>query len=76
METIGVTKFRKNLSSCIKKVQQGQRIAVTYHGHRIAMLVPVEAEMEITQNALRKLRKTAYVGDVASPIDDQWKSME
>ena len=69
-------KLRENLPSYIKKVQQGQTITITSHGNRIAMLVPVETEMETSRNALKKLRKTAYVGDVISPIDEKWKAME
>ena len=75
METIGVSKLRENLPSYIKKVQQGQTITITSHGNRIAMLVPVGAETETSRNTLRELRKTAYVGDVVSPIDNQWKAM-
>ena len=76
METIGVSKLRENLPSYIKKVQQGQTITITSHGNRIAKLVPVKAEIETSRNALRKLRETAYIGDVVSPIDEQWESME
>ena len=76
METIGVSKLRENLPSYIKKVQLGQTITITSHGNRIAMLVPVKAEIETSRNALRKLRETAYIGDVVSPIEEQWESME
>ena len=75
METIGVSKLRENLPSYIKKVQQGQTITITSHGNRIAMLLPLETEMETSRNALKKLRKTAYVGDVVSPIDEKCKAM-
>ena len=40
------------------------------------MLVPMEAEMDTSRNALRELGKTAYVGDVVSPIENQWESMK
>ncbi len=40
------------------------------------MLVPVETEMASSRNALKKLRKTAYVGDVVSPVNEKWESME
>ena len=76
METVGVSKLRENLPSFIKRVQQGQTITITSHGNRIAMLVPVESEIETSRNALKSLRKTAHVGDVVSPIDDKWESME
>jgi len=74
METIGVSKLRENLPSYIKKVQQGQTITITSHGNRIAKLVPVKAEIETSRNALRKLRKTAYIGDVVSTIEEEWKA--
>lgn len=74
METIGVSKLRENLPSYIRKVQQGQSITITSHGNHIAMLVPVATEMETSRNALKKLRKTAYVGDVVSPIDEKWEA--
>ena len=76
METIGVSKLRENLPAYIKKVQQGQTITITSHGNRIAMLAPVASETVTSRNALKKLRKTAYVGDVVSPIEEQWESME
>jgi prevent-host-death family protein len=76
METIGVSKLRENLPTYIKKIQQGQTITITSHGNRIAMLVPVESETVTSRNALRNLRKTAHVGDVVSPIDEKWESME
>ena len=76
MESIGVSKLRENLPSYIKKVQQGQTITITSHGNRIAMLIPVKAEIETSRNALRNLRETAYIGDVVSPIEEQWESME
>ena len=76
METIGVSKLRENLPSYIKKVQQGQTITITSHGNRIAILAPVESAIATSRNALRKLRETAYIGDVVSPIEEQWESME
>ena len=76
METIGVSKLRENLPTYIKKIQQGQTITITSHGNRIAMLVPVESETVTSRNALRNLRKTAHVGDIVSPIEEQWESME
>jgi len=76
METVGVSKLRENLPAYIKRVQLGQTITITSHGNRIAMLVPVASETVTSRNALRKLRKTAHIGDVVSPIDEQWESME
>lgn len=75
METIGVSKLRKNLLIYLNKVQQGQSITITSYGNKIAMLVPFKNETETSRIALRNLRKTAYVDDVASPIGEEWEAM-
>ena len=75
METIGVSKLRENLLFYMNKVQQGQSITITSHGNKIAMLVPVKNETEVSRIALKKLRKTACVDDIASPIEEEWEAM-
>ncbi|MBW2605060.1 MAG: type II toxin-antitoxin system prevent-host-death family antitoxin [Deltaproteobacteria bacterium] len=76
METIAVSKLRENMVLFLKKVQQGKSIAITSRGNEIAMLVPIEKKMEASKNALKQLRKTAVVGDVVSPIEEDWKAMK
>lgn len=76
METIAVSKLRENMVLFLKKVQQGKSIAITSRGNEIAMLVPMENKMEASKNALKQLRKTAVVGDVVSPIEEDWKAMK
>lgn len=76
METIAVSKLRENMVLFLKKVQQGKSIAITSRGNEIAMLVPIENKMEASKNALKQLRKTAVVGDVVSPIEEDWKAMK
>ncbi len=76
METVAVSKLRENMVLFLKKVQQGKSIAITSRGNEIAMLVPIENKMEASKNALKQLRKTAVVGDVVSPIEEDWKAMK
>ena len=76
METIAVSKLRENMLLFLKKVQQGKSITITSRGNEIAMLVPIENKMEASKNALKQLRKTAVVGDVVSPIEEDWKAMK
>jgi prevent-host-death family protein len=76
METIAVSKLRENMVLFLKKVQQGKSITITSRGNEIAMLVPMENKMEASKNALKQLRKTAVVGDVVSPIEEDWKAMK
>jgi len=76
MEKIGISTLRKNLSIFLKKVQKGQVITITSRGHEIAKLVPVEDKREKSRELLRKLGKNAYIGDVLSPIDEEWEAMK
>jgi prevent-host-death family protein len=75
MESIGVSKLRENLVLFLNKVQQGERITITSRGTEIAMLIPIKKNEDVARNALKQLRKTAVVGDVVSPIEDEWKAL-
>ena len=76
MEKIGISTFRENLSIFLKKVQKGQVITITSRGHEMARLVPVEDKREKSRKLLRKLGKNAYIGDILSPIDEEWEAMK
>ena len=76
MEKIGISTLRENLSIFLKKVQEGQVITITSRGHEMARLVPVEDKMEKSRESLRKLGKNATIGDILSPIDEEWKAMK
>jgi prevent-host-death family protein len=75
MESIGVSKLRENMLMFLNKVQQGESITITSRGTEIAMLIPIETQKEVARNALKQLRKTAVVGDVVSPIEEDWKAL-
>lgn len=76
MESIGVSKLRENMVFFLNKVQHGESITITSKGTEIAMLIPIKNKQETSRNALKKLRETAIVGDVVSPIDEDWKAMK
>ncbi len=76
METIGVSKLRQNMVIFLDKVQQGESITITSRGTEIAMLIPIRKKHDVSRNALKQLRKTAVVGDVVSPIEDEWKALK
>ena len=76
METISVETLRKNLTVYLKKVEKGNRIAITSHDHQIASLVPFENKIEKDRAALENLRKTAFVGDIVSPFSDDWEMLK
>lgn len=76
MESIGVSKLRENMVLFLNKVQQGESITITSRGTEIAMLIPIRDKKEVSRNALKQLRKTAIVGDVVSPIEEEWKALK
>jgi prevent-host-death family protein len=75
MEKIGISTLRENLSIFLKKVQKGQVFTITSRGHEMARLVPVEDKRGKSREILRELGKNAVIGDILSPIDEEWKAM-
>jgi prevent-host-death family protein len=75
MEKVGISTLRENLSIFLKKVQEGQVITITSRGHEMARLVPVEDKREKSREILRELGKDASIGDILSPIDEEWEVM-
>ena len=75
MESIGVSKLRENMVLFLNKVQQGESITITSRGTEIAMLIPIKNKEKISRRALKQLRKTAVVGDVVSPIQEEWEAL-
>jgi len=76
MEKIGVSTLRENLSIFLKKVQKGQVVTITSRGHEMARLVPVEDKKEKSREFLLKLGKNSTIGDILSPIDEEWEAMK
>ena len=76
MESIGVSKLRENMVLFLNKVKRGKSITITSRGTEIAMLIPVKKKEEASRSTLKQLRKTAVVGDVVSPIEDEWKALK
>jgi prevent-host-death family protein len=76
MEKVNISTLRENLSIFLKKVQKGQVITITSRGHEMAKLVPVEDKREKSREILRKLGEKAIIGDILSPIDEEWEAMK
>ena len=76
MEKVGISTLRENLSIFLKKVQKGQVITITSRGREMARLVPVEDKRKKSREILRKLGKNATIGDILSPIDEEWEAMK
>jgi len=75
MEAIAVSKLRENIGMYLKKVEKGEAITITSRGHEAAMLIPAVNKMERSRKTLQQLRKSAVMGDVLSPVAEQWEVM-
>ncbi len=76
MEKVGVSILREKLSIFLKKVQEGQVITITSRGHEIARFVPMEDKTAKSREILRELGKNAFIGDMLSPINEEWEAMK
>jgi len=76
MEKVGISTLRENLSIFLKKVQKGQVITITSRGHEMARIVPAEDKREKSRGILRELGKNAFIGDILSPIHEEWEAMK
>ena len=76
MEKVGISTLRENLSTFLKKVQKGEVIIITSRGHDMARLVPLEDKGVKSRKILRDLGKNAFIGDIISPIDEEWEAMK
>jgi antitoxin (DNA-binding transcriptional repressor) of toxin-antitoxin stability system len=72
--TIGVSEFRANMSAFLQQVQSGNVILLMYRGQAIAKLVPPDYAQYAARQELKLLRETAVIGDVLSPLDDEWEA--
>jgi prevent-host-death family protein len=76
MISVAISEFRANMSAILQQVQNGEIISLTQRGTEIARLIPPDFVQLAAQQQLEALRETAVVGDVLSPIDEDWEAMK
>lgn len=76
MDKIAVSELRANLVSILKKIEQGSTLDITSRGKVIAKLVPPDYNKKKAKDLLNDLSKNAYIGDIISPVDSQWKVLQ
>lgn len=72
MRDVNVTELRKHLPTYLREVQKGEELRITSRGKVIARIVSEQDRRAHARATLRELRKTAWVGDVVSPIEVEW----
>ena len=76
MDPISITEFRNHLPAYLKYVHKGEEIKISSRGHVIARVIPEKDLKENAKTQLKALRKTAFVGDIISPLNETWSAMK
>jgi prevent-host-death family protein len=74
MREIKVTELRNHLPAYLAEVQKGEELRIVSRGKIIARLIPEEDQQKRAKALLAEWRKTAWVGDVTSPLDVNWEA--
>ena len=73
MVTIPARKFKAQCLALLDEVAQtNESLIITKHGKPVAKLVPFDSAKDDTDAQLRHL--ATFVGDILSPIDDEWEA--
>lgn len=72
METVNISELRANLLKYLERTRAGEQFAVTSKGKVLATLTPPAQQREQAKKQMQKLAETAWVGDVITPIDEDW----
>ena len=72
MRDVNITEFRNHLPQYMKHIVQGHELIVTAHGKAIARITPIADTQQEAKKELLTLQKICIVGDVVSPIDEDW----
>jgi antitoxin (DNA-binding transcriptional repressor) of toxin-antitoxin stability system len=76
MIDVPVSEFRANMNAILQLVKDGEIVSLLLRGEEIAKIVPPDYARIEARKALDKLSETATVGDVLSPIGEQWSEQQ
>jgi len=73
MQTLGAFQVKTHFSSLLDKVEKGEQIVITKHGHPVAKLVPIHGNtQELASAAIKRLKEFAKLNKLEG-LD--WKSL-
>jgi prevent-host-death family protein len=77
MDSVSISELRQHIAEYVEQVHAGAEIIVTRGGEPVARMVPVVDRRQEAESYLARLRKTAVVGDVVSPVfENDWDAMK
>lgn len=72
LREVKVIDLRAHLPAYLADVLAGEEIRVVSRGKIIARIVPERDEVDAARSRLLALRGKARLGDVPSPLDEEW----
>lgn len=73
MIEVNVTDLRSRLPEFLDRANRGEEVRVTRRGKVIARLMPPSDRRRAARLELEVLRSEATIGDVESPLGEQWE---
>ncbi|MCB0082458.1 MAG: hypothetical protein KDE47_16070 [Caldilineaceae bacterium] len=62
------------MNAILQQVQKGEIVSLLLRGSEVAKLVPPDYAQTAARKELEILRQSAVVGDVLTPISEQWRA--
>ena len=72
MKLVNVTEFRQHLPAYLDRVAMGERFQITVKGRVVARLEADRDEAELAWERMKSYRASSVVGDVVSPVENEW----
>jgi prevent-host-death family protein len=73
MNLISMTELRNHLPRYIRKVKEGEEVKISSRGKIVARLLPSKEDSREIHAQLALLRKKCRIGDVISPLGENWE---
>ncbi|MFQ5606203.1 MAG: type II toxin-antitoxin system Phd/YefM family antitoxin [bacterium] len=75
MKTLAASKFKAQCLALIDSVAQNREpIVITKHGKPLVKVVPIDTTKDLKEKPLKGM--ATYIGDIVSPIDEEWEVMK
>ena len=71
-QAVNITELRQNLPSYLDRVATGESFLVTVRGKVVARIQPELDEAEAAYQRLLSYRENSWLGDVLTPLDEEW----
>ena len=73
MKTVQATKFKAQCLAMLDNVANThETLIITKHGKPVAKILPFDSEKDLSATPLKGL--ATFVGDIISPIDEEWEA--